>query len=306
LADETQSRTIPLRLFPKPTRGVVVRAYSPRGFYWKRSVALRDALYVDQGDLVFTACKYDESWRDTSDFYSELDLLKIEEVRFLSSLALPIEVDQGMVLFHPMPHEVLLASPLELDAAGAQEIIGEALRQRLREDASKIDDYLALPPLLDDRRAYEYRHSSLPTSMQLKLFEAIDVADHLLIRGLYGLLRCSMLMNYPMFLEEAALALYVSLDASFTLVRRSMVKQGHLDPSARDAGAWIASAFKEEHFNTRYFENYYDDRIRMNHADSRFGIFPFGPLSVDDCYYLLKNLRDVYRFLILGEVVAVT
>ena len=205
-----------------------------------------------------------------------------------------------------MPHEVLLTAPLELDAAGAQQLIGDELRKRLKEDAPKIDDYLALPPLLGGERAYEYRDSSLPESTQLKLFEAIDVTDHLLIRGLYGQMRCSMLMNYSMFLEEAALALYVSLDASFALVRRSMVKQGYRDPSALDAGAWIASAFKEEHFNSRYFGDYYDDRIRMNHADSRFGVFPFGPLSADDCYYLLKNLREVYRLLILGEVMAIT
>jgi len=286
-----------------PSRGTVIRAYSSRGLYWKEPVALESALYVNEGDLIFTACHYDDSWQETSDFYSELELLKVEEVRLLSSLLLPIHFDGGLALFHPMPQELLVAETPKFDSQEVQDSVSRQLRAALSAKVFDHYDYLSLPPMLDERRRYDYRELSLPTALQKRLHSAVNVDDHLLIRGLYGLIRCSMLLNYRMFLEEATLALYVSLDASFELVIRLLSQQGHVNPSSYDAGAWMAAAFKEEYFNNRYFEEYYDDRIRTLHPKSRFGIFPFAPLAADDCYYLLKGLREVYKLLILGEVV---
>ncbi len=111
-----------------------------------------------------------------------------------------------------------------------------------------------------------------------------------------------MLGQYDLFLEEATYALYVSLDASFALIRRKMEQQGHKNPSAYEAAEWIDAAFGVPYDGYRYFEDYYDDRIKALHPNSRFGSFPFPPLAADDSYGLVPHLREVYKYLILGEI----
>ena len=135
------------------------------------------------------------------------------------------------------------------------------------------------------------------------MYERINADDHLLIRGLNGIIRYGMLKEYGLLLEEAVLALYVSMDASFSLVRRRLIEEGIQNPSAQDAAAWIDAAFNYEHDGGRYFEEFYDDRIRVTHPESRLGVFPVAPLAADDCYELYEGLREVYNLLIYGEVV---
>jgi hypothetical protein len=291
--------SLPARRPLPPERGTVVRAYSPRGFYWKQSVALPSAIYANQTDLILTACVYDDRWQSDSEFYSENELLKLEEVRLLASLMLPLDVNQGWAVLHPLPCELLLPQVFDLSEEYAQALVSKEIRTRLSKGAFAGYDYLSLPPIWDTDKAYEYRGDPLPVGLQGQIYDAIDTTDHLLIRGLYGLIRCAMLMRYDLFREEATLALYVSLDASFSIVTRCMSAEGLSNPSAYDAGEWIANAFGEEYVGNKYFEEYYDDRIRAMHPNSRFGVFPFAPLSADDCYFLFESLRDVYRLLIL-------
>jgi hypothetical protein len=39
----------------------------------------------------------------------------------------------------------------------------------------------------------------------------------------------------------------------------------------------------------RYFEDFYNDRVRAFHLGSRFGTLPYLPLSVSDAYQLAKH-----------------
>jgi hypothetical protein len=256
-------------------------------------------MYANETDLIFTASSYDDAWQSRSEFYSDNELLKIEEVRLLSSLMLPLDMDQGLVVVHPLPCEIFISETIDLNDQGAQQIVSRDIRSSLDKTAFAHYDYVSLPPVWDSTQTYDYRQDALPSALQSRIFDSIDITDHLLVRGLYGLLRCAMLMNYRLFLEEATFALYVSLDASFSLVARRMAAEGHQNPTAYDAGEWIAKTFGEDYNSGRYFEDYYDDRIRAMHPHSRFGVFPFAPLAADDCYYLFKGLREVYRMLIL-------
>lgn len=223
----------------------------------------------------------------------------------ISALTVPLPIDGGLIAFHPLPFKILLPVSLDLSSSSAQSLISTELRRQLNvREFAPLYDYLGFPPAWGGSRSYEVRADQMPLTLQHKAFDAIDTTDHLLIRGLNALLRCSMLMQYDMFLEEATYALYVGLEASFALVRRRMLVEGYRNPSAYDAAAWIDAAFNFSHESRyRYFEDFYDDRIRALHPESRFGVFPFAPLAVDDCYYLFKNLREVYNFLIFGEVI---
>ncbi|MXO70011.1 hypothetical protein GRI72_14515 [Altererythrobacter marinus] len=75
------------------------------------------------------------------------------------------------------------------------------------------------------------------------------------------------------------------------------------NPTSVDAQNFIHDAFAEERSGLKYFEEFYEDRIVTMHPKNRFGVFGSAPLGQDEFYWLHNGLRDVYRFLILGEVI---
>lgn len=92
------------------------------------------------------------------------------------------------------------------------------------------------------------------------------------------------------------------LDASLRLFLREMRKAGYVNPTAKDAGALLDDVFDNEYDSNRYFTDFYEDRIKTMHPESRFGTYPSAPLAADDYYQLSESLRAVYDFLITGHV----
>jgi hypothetical protein len=130
----------------------------------------------------------------------------------------------------------------------------------------------------------------------------IDVGDHLLIRGLGALLKANMLGHHPEFLESACMSLWVAMEASLRIIQHKLREAGFERPTAKDAGAYIDRAFENKFESDGYFEDFYDDRIRTVHPESRFGVYPGAPLDADDFYDLHDMLAPLYDFLITGYV----
>jgi hypothetical protein len=86
---------------------------------------------------------------------------------------------------------------------------------------------------------YKFRDQDSPVALQKKIFDAIDLHDSVLMRGLSCLVKYSMLSLHYHFFEAAIYMLYVSLDASFGLVMRTLRANGIGSPSAYDAGICV-------------------------------------------------------------------
>lgn len=86
------------------------------------------------------------------------------------------------------------------------------------------------------------------------------------------------------------------------MVLRELRKNGLKDPTSSDAMNYIHNAFYDIHRVDKYFEEYYEGRIKSMHPESRFGIFPHAPLMADDFYCLADDLLEVYAFLLTGYV----
>ena len=111
---------------------------------------------------------------------------------------------------------------------------------------------------------------------------------------------------------ESITTLFISLEASLRLVLRALKQQGNRNPTSEDAMNYIQKVFdmppiyinngsKIRHMKN-YFQEYYESRIKSVHPESRFGIFPFAQLQVDDFYFLKDDLIEVYAFLLTGQV----
>ena len=213
---------------------------SPIGYYWRDAFRCAEALYSPAPDLVFTACHFDEEQHE-GDYYSEFDDPILEEVRLHGSLAISLGWDQGMVSLYPHVWQLKLPELVDLSSPAVE----AALRTQLSGSDFSADYKLASDPAPPPRHggpAYQFRNSPTPTELQLRIFRAIPLNDHLLLRGMSAWLKANMLRHHRQFSLEALYSMYVSLDASFSLVCRELRRRGVQNPSAIDAGRYLDEA----------------------------------------------------------------
>lgn len=282
---------------PAVRRGTIVRPMSPFGTYWSSSSMMPIAAYVVREDLIFTACHYDQDVQEPK-YYTEHDDLKPEETRLLGSLALPIGADWGFMAQYPDVLSICIGDQRPLDDPSVVAEIEAELREALAAQAPRPPTYPSLPPC-----GYAHFHLPLPLEAQRNIYEKLDAQNHLLIRGVATWLKASMLRCHPSFGEEANYPLWIALDASLGIISDALKATGISNPSALDAQNFIHDAFGEQRSGLRFFEQFYDDRIMTMHPKSRFGTFGFAPLGHDDFYWLHNALREVYRYIVLGEVI---
>ncbi|UZK66692.1 hypothetical protein [Sphingomonas sp. M1-B02] len=270
---------------------------SPLGTYWSQSSQHEDAAYVVREDLIFTACHFDQDMHE-GDYYSEYDEPTPEEIRLLASLALSIGLDRGTMAQYPCVASVRLDERRRLDDPQVIAEVETSLRRKLSSDTRQARGAVPMPP-----GNYEHFHWPLPISTHQDLRSNIDASDHLMIRGLATWMKASMMNMHEAFGEEANYPLWISLDASFAVIQEIVRANGVSDPSAVDCQAYIHDSFGEANSGLKYFEEFYADRIMTMHPRNRFGTFAFAPISHCDFYALHDALREVYRYILLGEVV---
>jgi len=270
---------------------------SPFGTYWSRSSVLSNAAYVVRDDLIFTACRFDQDTHE-GEYYSEYDEPTPEEVRLLASLALPIGMDRGYMAQYPHYASIRLDDRRSFTDPDVIADVEAELRHALASGITPSRTAASLPPSM-----YQHFHLPLPDSVRRDIYAAIDDHDHLLIRGLSTWLKSSMLNMHSVFSEEANYPLWISLDASFAIVLKILRSKGIASPTSLDAQNFIHDAFGEKRSGLKYFEEFYEDRIMTMHPQNRFGTFAFAPIGRDDFYGLHNALREIYRYLLLGEVI---
>lgn len=279
--------------------GTVIRAYAPYGFYWRDKFAAPSALYASHDDIIFSACHFDRT-AHSGNYYSEFDEPTVEELRLMAALLLPLGWNKGMVILYPQQTSLALDERIDLTEPELAGRLVDILRRQLTfEKPSLRND--GPPPKAFGGVPYTYRDERSPSSLQRRIYDSIDVSDYLLMRGLGALIKGPMLLQYREFGDHALFALFIALEASFQLVLRRLRLRGNANPSSTDAARLIEDVFGEEPSSARYFEDFYTDRIKAFHPESRFGVYPYVPLCNSDFFSLFYALREVYRWLILDE-----
>jgi hypothetical protein len=281
-------------------QGVTVRLLSPLGVYPIEGFRHREAAMVLSHDAcaILTAFK---KIQVPEDYYSEIEFLSPFEVRVLASVILSRVPDSGSICLYP----TLLA--MERPDAGFDLSDMQALDRLMSEFRTFIQGErqyreLRSPPLIGGR-AYSFNeYAGLRYAHQREIFDAIDVSDHLMTRGLGALIRAFMLFSFSEFTESAGMALWVSMEASFEMVKGILRSQGTERPTAQDAGDFVDNVFGNQFASEGYFPDYYEDRIKTVHPASRYGVFPGAGLAHDDVWELGIDLIHLYDFLVTGHV----
>lgn len=264
-------------------------------------------LHADE-DIVF-AVTYGRRWKASLDDlpYSEVDWLEPELIRLLGALMMTEQfADGSRCRFYPIPHSgrVIDAESFDLMQPGSAEVVKSAL---LRTPILR-----GVVALEECRKSVGWQNGFLFDMNELSIeefpvyWQGIKTADHVLLRGIQALIKSDMLATHEEFMEEATIATFIAMEASFQLVRRHLQAIGNPNPSSADAGKWVYETFDEPmgvwaSEGMRYFDEFYDQRIQTVHPASRFGDIPYAPVMVDDWIHLRETLPGIFAYLVLNR-----
>ena len=288
--------------------GYRIKLFRPLGVYPRGTFCTDAGLFHADDDLVF-AVTHGATWQATAsaDSYSEADWLQPQLVRLLGSMIFTEQFPEGLrCWFYPSSHGDFLIDEPTLDTLNpktgilAKEALLRTVDNRLWPEhmRSSWTTYL-------DKKYHLFDSTELSLEHLEDYCSRIETNNFVLMRGIQALVKSDMLAMHSEFIEEASIATYISLDASFELVTRHLRSKGVNNPSAKDAGKWLYETFDEPvgvhgGMDLKYYEEFYSQRIRTIHPGSRLGDSPVAPVSMSDRKHLRQALPGVFAFLTLG------
>lgn len=281
---------------------VNVHLLNPGFEYPENGFKHRDALYYPSKDIVFIATKPSSSHDD--DVFTEVAVWEPDEIRLLGTLTLSVPENGGWVGYFPwtfsftaIPTVPYIPVTVDLSSDDAISSCLDYIRGLLAKKREK------------SRSSYVLRsQQSLPRSdaqTEKELFENIDPSNSLLIRGLYHLIKCPLLVtvypDYNIFMEEAFINLQISTEAAIQIIRERLRAGGNPHPSKKDVFEYINSNFTQNDSWVEYLEEQYEKWIETKHPVSVYGSGWAPSLFAEDIMETYDTLISIYRHIVLGE-----
>ena len=123
----------------------------------------------------------------------------------------------------------------------------------------------------------------------------------MIIRGLYHLIKCPLLIDNRLFAEEAFINLQISTEAAFHIIRERIRNSGISHPSISEVYDYIESHFTPNASWVDYLEEQYQKWIDTKHPASNVSYW-VPSLFADDVMETYEVLISIYRHILIGEV----
>lgn len=279
---------------------VEVHLLEPGHEYPENVFRHRDALYYPSKNIVFIATK--KSSRLNDDVFSEVAVWEPDEIRLLGTLTLSVPENGGWVAYFPWHFSFKEVPKIPHIPVTADLSSDEGISSCLNYARALLDNKEEL-----STSSYIFRsQQSLPRSdahIENSLFENIDPTDSLLIRGLYHLIKCTLLVHSScyMFMEEAFINLQISTEAAIKILREHLCAKGNPQPTKKDILNYIKSNFTGNIEFVEYLEEMHEKWIETKHPISPFGSGWAPSLWASDIYETYDSLISIYRHIVLGE-----
>ena len=273
----------------------MARILSPMGVYPAQSVKFKNAAYVASKKLSFSVYRItaDTRGREGDDeSYSEVQWLNPEEVRLYGSLLLSFDTENQFLAFYPhISVEPIFDGPDDLDDQWLSDEVAPMLIERMQSADVQIDGFprprpnqyrrhpdITLPKIISGIE-YDFRGDDVDYQVTTSLYETIRLDDDLYIRGLYAIIKAGMFRSHHQFHEEGTYMLFIAMVVCLTLTLKKLRASGKANPTNEDAMRYIHEVFNEHHLiddesSTKWFEEYYEQRVMSFHPESRVGIVP--------------------------------
>ena len=116
-----------------------------------------------------------------------------------------------------MPGYTLELERNSLNNKNLENIVMPFIKKKMNTRKDFPFDYTVLPQFISNMD-YQFNYKAKNKKRQLQLFNAINLENKMLIRGLDTLLKSNVLFRHPQFLVEACSLLHISMEVSFHLV----------------------------------------------------------------------------------------
>jgi hypothetical protein len=287
--------------------GYRVRLFDPRGIYPAGTKFVPNGFFHADDDLVFSVVRGEDWTRLDSEIpYSEFDWASPQELRLFASMMFCEKREDRRMCLYPLRYGHRL-DVRKLDLTRIDTV--NRLKDFVLEEVRKPDRYGAPSDFLRrSTRPYDLESdSTFAFDRLLTFWHGMGDLDFLLLRGAYALMKADMLTSHLEFYEEGIVSCYIALDASYAYILGVLKAQGIKNPTANDAQMWVHNCFDkafglpEPSETSRYFEDFYRDRIMTLHPSSRFGEVPYAPIMHGDYIHLRRSLREIFAYLVSGE-----
>ncbi|HSR70178.1 MAG TPA: hypothetical protein VLU25_19775 [Acidobacteriota bacterium] len=268
--------------------GYRIRVYEPVTKYISTPFITPRALYLANPTFVVTVVK--SSNHDLGDYWPEMPWIFPAEVRLLAALALAIPEGEGALTFAPYPSNRRLPIDTEL-SLDEPEVIA-SITVEAESDCRK---------LAESQLPYRLYDWDFIQADRVVIYNRIELADSLLLRGLYCLLKGQHLMAHELFGEEAFINIQISREAALELIRKRLLGEGVKNPSYTDAHNYLRERFPRGGHLADFLEDQHDRWVATRHPKSRFGMFWTPPLLVNDYTHTHGAVVSLYRHLLLDE-----
>lgn len=280
-----------------------LRPFSFLGCYPTPDIEIGTDILFRSGQTLFSCTKnrkierYSQSGVDQPAF--ELDNWTVQEVRFFASLYIG-NGEASTIRLYPLP----ISRDLEVESPDAVLEDGSLLRPLL--EATSSDNYfMAGNHGLQAQRLNEYQFwewNDCRLTQASKFWRHFDQEDAVMIRGLHALLKSEMLFSHFQFRDASLAFAHIALDAAYSMVLRRLREAGFPNPTSAQAQAYLDDLWGVPRTNGKFFEDYYVDRVRNFHTDSRYGAESIPFFSIDDILDLNAALKGVFYLLATGEM----
>jgi hypothetical protein len=278
----------------------IVRLLSPLGSYPTEGFRTDFEAMVTTSDLCFTVTSVSKD----DDSFSEIDNLAPAELPLLGSIMLCADTDQFRL--HPYPSPVVFRA----HSGRGLEITDEVVEQAKAMLLAKITQHdgpvwptslVHRPPAIGGEIPYELEFSADRNPSRHHALGALKAAGPVFLRAVSALIKANMARRHEEFQEAGLLSLWIVMDAAHSIILERLRQAGNPNPSSKDAASYVYQAYgiaNEDAAWERFFEYDYENRIRFNHPNNRFGAEarPFG--LADDIHELNDNLIDLLFFLL--------
>lgn len=272
--------------------------FNATGWYPQGSFGTSTARFFADDKVVF-AVTPDVTWSREGDLpYSEVDWMQPELVRLLGAIMFCERFTDRRCCFYPVVHGDVFVSGRALDFENAESV------KAVRDMVVGVEPFASPSAEVPERtRGGLFKASELNISWVRRYWHSLSPNNFVLMRAIQAMVKCDMLSNHSEFQEEAGIAAFIALDATFELVLRHLRSLGVKNPSAVDAGTWFHRTFDGPMgFRLpepgRFFSEFYDQRIRTIHPGSRHGDAPYAVLAIDDRIHLRQALPGTLAYLL--------
>lgn len=280
----------------------IVRLLSPLGSYPSEGFRTDFEAMVTASDLCFTITSVSKD----DDSFSEIDNLAPVELPLLGSIMLCADADQFRI--HPYPSPIMFRAHSGQGLEITNEIMEQAnamLVARITEREGRIwpTSLVHRPPIVGGQIPYELEYSVDRNPSRLQVLDFLKASGPVYLRAVSALIKANMARRHEEFQEAGLLSLWIAMDATHSIILERLRQTGNPNPTSKDAASYVYKAYgiaDEDAAWEKFFEYDYENRIRFNHPNNRFGAEarPYG--LADDIHELNDNLIDLLFFLLTG------